>query len=127
VEVLQVTPNANAAIHAANEFNSPPAAGKQFFMVEVQTTYTGNGTDASQTVIAGLTFKALGPSNVAYDFSDNCGVIPNELESSKDVFKGGTVTGNICWAVTPADANALLMDVEPGLSVNSSPVFFALK
>ena len=92
----------------------------------VQATYTGNGTDTSQSVLTALTFKALGPSNVTYDYSDDCGVIPNELPSSKDVFKGGSVTGNICWVVTNAYAKALLQDVEPEFSVKTAPVFFAL-
>ena len=74
VKVLRSTPDASGAVQVANQFNDPPVAGKQFYMVEVEATYKGNGKDASQSPLLGLTFKALGPSNVAYDeSSDSCG------------------------------------------------------
>jgi hypothetical protein len=122
VRVNKSMPNATAAVRAENQFNDPPAAGRQFFIVNVTVTYTGKGSEAP---FAGLTFYALGRSNVAYDqSSDGCGVVPNELDSFKKVFKGGKLTGNVCFSVRKSDARSLLLMVEPGFSFEETQIFF---
>jgi hypothetical protein len=122
VRVNKSRPNANAAVRAENQFNDPPAAGRQFFIINVTVSYTGKGSDAP---FSGLTFYALGRSNVAYDESeDGCGVVPNELDSFKKVFKGGKLTGNVCFSVRKSDVRSLLLMVEPGFSFEDTQVFF---
>ncbi len=53
--------------------------------------------------------------------------MPDELNRSKDAFKGGTLTGNICWAVATTDAMPLIMYGEQSFSVDNTRVWFSLK
>ena len=121
VRVNSSTPNATAAVLAENEFNDRPAAGRQFFIINVTETYTGKG---KSNAMEGLTLSALGRSNVAYDYSDDCGVVPNEIEDTKDVFSGGSLTGNVCFSVKTSDAPSLLLMTEPGFSLDDTLAFF---
>src|SRR3954451_25389863 len=68
--------NATQLVLNANMFNDKPARGRQFFMINLTLTYVGRGSSSS---FEGLSVKALGRSNVAYDSSDDCGVTPHEL------------------------------------------------
>jgi hypothetical protein len=119
-----VYPNATAAILAANQFNDPPPAGSQFFMVAVSATYSGSGSSHLDPTSR---FRAVGASNVAHTmFEDhNCGVMPSpnlELDNPQ-VFSGGTISGNAgCWTVTTADASSLVMFVH-----TDTDVWFALR
>lgn len=107
--VVRVTsPDANAwpRVRAENQFNDRPKAGHTFFMVRLVATYRGT---KARDILFGSDFEAVGRSNVAYqDFDPGCGVIPNELPSTK-VFQGGTVAGNVCWSVKKSDVPSLLM------------------
>ena len=122
VTVVSVTPDATAAVMAANQFNDPPAAGRQFFIARVSATYIGAG---SARLSASYRLRAVGPAAVSYStFNDSCGVIPDEL-GDPDVFTSGTLTGNVCWSVAAGDAPALVMFDEP-LSSNATRYFFRL-
>jgi hypothetical protein len=110
--VLSVTPDATAAVLAENIFNSPPAAGKQFFIARVTATYLGGG---SSRFDGSFRLRAVGPSAVSYStFVDSCGVIPDDLPDP-EVFTGGTVAGNVCWSVLSSDAGGLVLYDDPFL------------
>jgi hypothetical protein len=117
-------PNATAAVLEENQFNDRPAAGRQFFMINVTVAYTGKG---SSTALGDLTFSALGRSNVAYDTSDDCGVVPKELDEFKKVFSGGSLTGNLCFSVKRSDVSSLLLLVDPGFSFSDAQYFFRVR
>jgi hypothetical protein len=121
IRVNGSVPNATRAVLAENQFNDPPAAGRQFFMINVTATYAGGG---KSTLLGGVSFGALGRSNVAYDSGDSCGVVPKELDTFKDVFTGGKLTGNVCFSVRKSDVASLLLMVEPSISLNDRLVFF---
>jgi len=122
LRVNGVVRNANAAIHAANEFNDPPARGRQFFMIGV--TYI-NRSKKSDEIFSLGSLAAVGRSNVAYDYSDDCGVLPHELEEMKSVFPGGRLTGNICFAVRKKDVASLELYYTP--LFDETNLFFALR
>jgi hypothetical protein len=124
VAVLSVTPDATAEVLAENQFNDPPAPGRQFYIARVRATYTGND---SASFDGGYRLRAVGSSSVEYtSFGDSCGVIPDEL-SDNQVFTNGMIEGNVCWAVRSTDASTLVMyDIGPFLS-SASPVYFALR
>lgn len=124
LRVNKAIPNATAAVLAENQFNDPPAAGRQFFMINITASYTGTGS--SQTLGA-LTLDALGRTNVAYDSSDSCGVTPNEFDEFKTVFRGGSLSGNLCFSVKRTDVASLLLLVEPGLSFSNAQDFLRLR
>jgi len=106
VTVLAVTSDATDAVLRENQFNEPPATGRQFFIVRVAATYTGEGSDEFG---GRYRFEAVGVSAVSYSaFDDSCGRFPDELPNP-DVFTGGTIEGNICWSVRTEDAGTLVM------------------
>lgn len=123
MKVVSSTPDATAAVLARNQFNDPPKAGEQFFIVRVTATYEGQGSD---TFDGSYRLRAVGASAVAYStFSNSCGVIPDELPSA-EVFSGGSITGNECWAVKSSDASSLVLYDDPISSVPKR-LFFALR
>ena len=124
LRVNKSVPNATQQVLDENMFNDKPAAGRQFFMINVKLTYVGKG---SSSPYSGLTLKALGRSNVAYDYSDDCGVTPNELDDFKKVYSGGSISGNVCFSVKKSDVSSLLLLVEPGFSFDDTERFFRVR
>jgi len=122
-QVNSVTPDATAQVLATNQFNSPPASGDQFFMVNFTMTYKGSNSSNVTDIVTSL--GTVGAANTGYtSFGNSCGVVPNELDQSQDVFTGGTITGNLCWDIASSDAASLILYFTPFLSSNH--VFFAL-
>ena len=127
VTVTQVVPDATQQVLAANQFNDPPPAGYQDFMMAVTATYNGTG---SSNLDSGFTFRSVGASKVAYTTFDQptCGVLPEPDIDLNDpqVFSGGTISGNAaCWVVKNSDASSLVMFAHRFLADNE--VFFALR
>lgn len=123
VSVLSSTADATDIVLRENQFNDPPTAGRQFFIVDVSATYLGSGSD---TAFAGLAFSAVGESSVAYDLEDTCGVIPDEFDAFNEVFSGGTITGNVCWSVRSADVQSLVLILDEGFGFDGERFFLAL-
>jgi hypothetical protein len=123
VKVISVTPNATAAVLAENQFNDPPATGKQFFIARLSATYVGEGHarfDGTYRI------RAVGNSGVILTtFSNGCGVIPDKLPDP-DVFPSGTVTGNLCWEVSASDASSLVAVDRPFL-MDPSPFYVSMQ
>lgn len=115
---LGVPREAGAEVAATNEFNDPPEAGMQYWIVPVTASYTGDGTGS---VWVDITVKFVGSDNRTY--GDRCGVIPDPIDEVGDLYKGGVAEGNTCVAV-PAGANGL-WTVSTGFV--GDPVFFAAK
>lgn len=105
MQVVSSDPDADAEIAAENQFNDPPEAGRQFFMVRVRATWAGSGSSRFE---GSYRLRALGAaSGVTYStFEDSCGVIPDELEDP-EVFSGGTIEGNVCFSVREQDVSGL--------------------
>ena len=123
MKVVSSTPDATAAVLAENQFNDPPKAGEQFFIARVTATYIGSGSD---TFDGTFRLRAVGASAVSYaTFENSCGVIPDRI-SDAEVFTGGTITGNVCWAVRSSDATSLVLYDDPITSVPTR-LFFALR
>lgn len=104
-----------AEVAAANQFNDPPKAGMEYWIVPITATYTGNKTGNPGF---GITVKFVGSDNRTYE--DRCGVILDPLSDVGDLYKGGVARGNTCVAV-PAGANGL-WTVATGFV--GKPVFF---
>ena len=102
-------------IAAENQFNDPPEAGMEYWMVPVTATYKGDDTGNTAFEIS---VKFVGSDNRTYD--DRCGVIPTPLEDVGELYKGGVAEGNVCVAV-PAGADGL-WTVSTGFG--GKPVFF---
>ena len=113
IQVLSITPDATSAVAEENQFNDPPQTGWQFYIVEVEVAYLGEG---SQSPWLHVDFGGLGTGNAVRD--DSCGVIPNDLDDFTELFTGGSISGNICFAAPSAEVNAgsmvLLVDGSRG-------------
>jgi hypothetical protein len=101
ITIHSTTQDATAAVLAENRFNDPPAAGRQFVMADVATTYTGTETG---TPWIDLSFRILGSANNVFGSAsaDSCGVIPNALSDTGELYPEGSSRGNVCVSV-PAD------------------------
>ena len=124
IRVAEVTPQANDAVAAENQFNDPPAEGRQYFMARIEGTYTGS---ESSNFWLDMNLKAVGPSNVAYEGMDaSCGVIPDAIDDTGETFPGGSVSGNVCWSVSSDDAAGLVMIVEETFTMEDTRSFLSL-
>ncbi|TGJ97552.1 hypothetical protein DLJ96_06270 [Actinotalea fermentans ATCC 43279 = JCM 9966 = DSM 3133] len=88
-------------ISAENQFNSPPEAGLEFWIVPLTATYQGA---TSGTPWLDLSVKFVGDDAVTYE--GYCGVIPNNIQDVGELYAGGVAEGNACVAV-PAGAPGL--------------------
>lgn len=93
--------DATEAVMSENEFNEPPAEGRQFVLAPVTAVYGG---DESGLAWMELTIEFVGSAGNTFGsaFEDDCGVIPSPLIDQGEVFAGGEVSGNVCVSV-PAD------------------------
>jgi hypothetical protein len=111
-----------AAVMAANQFNDPPRAGNQFFIVQIQATYHGTGS----TLFLNSDLKLVGASNhvyTAFGTDSRCGVIPDDIQDKGEVFTGATVSGNICFQVPTTEVPSLVMFSDEPLT---NDIFLAL-
>lgn len=126
ITVLSVTPNATAAVLAANRYNTPPAPGYQFYIARVHIARTA---PASQSfVLGGLGgLRTVGASGVAYStYENSCGVVPDPLTTA-EVFPGGAIVGNVCWQVRSSDVSSLVLYYDwYASSVKHQRLYFAL-
>jgi hypothetical protein len=125
LKVIDVITNATDQVMAENQFNDPPAEGRQFFIVRVSATNNSNQPASIRSIAS---FSAVGKSAVAYEtYEDRCGVIPDEL-SDAEVFPGGTIEGNICWSVKKEDVKTLVMFVDSYVTFDQKDrVYFSLR
>ena len=115
LKVTAYNPNATAEILAANQFNKPPADGMQYALVGVELAYTDAGTKDKEAPFL-VSLKAVGRSNASYSWSDNFVVPPDQFDTTKDVFKGGSAKGNVAFTVTAADAPQLVLYAKAGFT-----------
>lgn len=107
ITVLSVTPNANKLIDEHNYFYTPPDRDHQYFVARLSVVRIGDSAKRLDR-----DFDAVGGSNVAYDTGCKYESVPKPLER-KEIFPGGSVTGNICWHVRSGDVPSLVMFYDP--------------
>ncbi len=82
-------------------------------MVGVELSYTDQGTDDKASPYD-VTVKAVGPRNTSYNAFDTSASPPNRLDISTDIFKGGTVRGNLLFTIDTSDAEQLIIYANGG-------------
>jgi Domain of unknown function (DUF4352) len=123
VTVNSFTPAATSAVLAANEFNDKPPAGTQFVLMNV--TVTNNGGDTDKRIPAfDLPVKAVSKSGKTYESNGCITVLPDPLNWGTDLFKGSSVTGNLCLIVDDADAAGLTMYIDAFLPDYTSATYY---
>ena len=122
LSVLSFDGDATSAIEEENQFNSAPAPGHVYVMVQVQGTYTG--TDFGSMWLD-LNYYLAGDTNVIYEEASV--VAPGELNNQPDTLPGGTVAGNLAFMVPEDTLNSLVMLIsDGGLRYADTIAYFSL-
>lgn len=124
--VTDVALDATETVMSENEFNEPPADGRQFVMFGVEATY--DGTDSGTAwldfswAIVGSGGNTFGDSG---DMEDYCGVIPNDLNEAGEAFPGASVSGNVCFSVPSDQIEGSTIRIEELISFEDTRAFYA--
>ena len=124
VKVLSSDLDATDQVVGENMFNSEPATGGKYALVEIEVTYRGEGKSESWGEID---FHMYYNGSVQEDVQ--CGLmmtLPNEYSASQEQFSGSTVSGNICFEVPSSVDDALLVVEDSGWFSGDSQRFFSL-
>ncbi|HVE46480.1 MAG TPA: hypothetical protein VNA57_07010 [Acidimicrobiales bacterium] len=121
LSVQGVTPDATDEVMAENRFNDPPEEGHQFFIVNVSATYAGR--EDSALPLGDFSFSVVGSGNT--QIREGCGVTPDKFDFYAEVFAGGSLSGNICFAVPSVATDSLVLYADAGV-LNDQRAFFAL-
>jgi hypothetical protein len=106
-------------IRTAAEFNDPPPAGFDFYLVDLNATYNGTGTGS----IFDLDIDGVTDSNITLD--GYCGFYDNTFDISQDVFPGGTLQGTVCFVVPSGDTASLVLSVRESFEFDADAFYFA--
>lgn len=125
VEFGDVTRDAGDIVAEENQFNDPPADGRQFVMTEVTVTYDG---DDSGMPWVDLSFQFYGSEGNTFSTGsdDRCGVIPDSLSDEGEMFPGATASGNVCLSVPSDQLDGGAWIVEDTFTLDADRVFVAL-
>jgi hypothetical protein len=102
LQIVDINPDAAAAIAEENPFNEPPPAGSTLTLITVALGYFG--LEDPKTVFE-VSISAVGSGNV--ELAAQCGLVPQDLLTFSQVFSGAVVLGNVCFVTTPEDIPAL--------------------
>ena len=101
----------------------PAPAGKQFVMAKVNAVYNGAGSKMA-IVDLRIAFVGVGGNTFGSSSNDYCGVIPDSLQDTGEVFTGATVSGNECAAVASDQVAEGSWSVKAGFDADAT--FFGL-
>jgi hypothetical protein len=126
VTVNYVDKDAADVVHEENQFNAPPAEGRNFVLYGVTATYDG---ETSGTAWIDLSFKIVGSDGNTFGTGtdDFCGVIPDSLFNAGEAFPGGTVEGNNCISAEADQLDGGALTVESLLDFADQPAYIALE
>ena len=106
-------PDATRFVLAVNIFNDEPESGNRYYMITVGVLNLGGDT----AEVSNLDFKFIGHKRTVYDFSDDCGVIHNELDV--ELYPSGHDVGHLCFEV-PKNERDFVLIYEPLFSFDDS-------
>lgn len=110
VQILEPAYDGTSDVMDENQFNDPPPDGEAFAIARVKITYESGPAPGS---VSELNLKAVGPSAVVLTwFGNYCGVVPDSLETSAELFPGGSTEGNLCFSTAEGDIGAMTMLID---------------
>jgi hypothetical protein len=119
--------DATAAVMAANEFNTPPAAGQRYITIHLSATFAGR-PDAQKSTVSDLSLRSVGAKGVAYNSYDCSASLAKPLETFTDVFAGATLEGDVCFLIDDSDADSLRLYIETyDSNLDNTTTFFSLR
>lgn len=126
LRVTSVNRDAEELILAENMFNDPAPPGQQFLLVGIDAQLAP-GAEESSLFWTDISLKVVGPRALAYSQGNaECGVTPAELIDTPEVFPGGRIQGNACWAARSSEIEGMVLMVESLFGSDDEPRFFAL-
>lgn len=123
VVINSVTFKADDKVAAANQFNEPPAEGKEYVLINYTATYIGN--DPAGETPAFVLVDFVTAEGVTIDGADSLVAAPDAIDSMTVLYNGASVSGNVVRAVPSANAQDGVLAVTPGLLADK--VFVAVK
>jgi hypothetical protein len=115
VRVDAVNRNADAVVVDSGAGNSPPSEGQRYLMVTVTVRYEGSLESSTPFDLTLIVEEADGSAH--FNYSGECGFIPDELDDFAEVVPGAELMGNVCWSLPVddiADAFLLVEDIYEG-------------
>lgn len=101
------------------------ASGHQFFIVTITVVNKGEQPVDMYEV---MSLSLVGNSNVSYPQGLECWTYPDEIDITKTLFPGGSLTGNLCFSVPSSEVDSLVMYYEPLVFWGTSEiVYWALR
>ncbi len=123
VQLLESKRGEEAAqlIHAANQFNDPAPAGKEYLLIKARVKSLH--TDGQSHRISGGDFKLTGDRLTRYL---PVGVVPPPPQLQAELFSGGESTGWIAYEIGQGEGQ-LMVEFDPLSASEAQSVFIALK
>ncbi len=124
ISVESITEDANHIVKQHDAFTQPPK-GHQFLIVRVQVINVGEQPIETHRV---RRFALLGKSRLSYGRASEYWTFPDEFDTSRTIFPGGALSGNLYFTIESADVEDLIMyyEIEP-LFGESEFIYWALK
>jgi len=123
VVINSVTFKADDQVAAANQFNEPPAEGKEYVLINYTATYIGNDPNGDTPAFVLVDFVTA--DGVTVDGADSTAVAPDAIDTLTTLYNGASVSGNVVRAVPSSNAQDGVLAVTPGLLADK--VFVAVK
>lgn len=121
-----LSPEAQAAVLSANEFNPPPEEGMRYILVNLEATYAGTEDAATAAPFSGFSYSVFGSAAVERDNFSTPAVAPDpELDTFAELAAGGVAAGNVVVAVG-ADETGLALRITPSFSFDETEAWIAL-
>ncbi|SFA81715.1 hypothetical protein SAMN05216266_101617 [Amycolatopsis marina] len=125
--VVDITRDATDVVLQENEFNEPPADGRQFVLFSVEATYAGADSGTAWTDFSWAIVGNDGNTFGGGSMNDYCGVIPTPLDETGETFAGGNVKGNVCISAASDQLDGATIRVEETLSFEDTRAFYGLQ
>jgi len=127
VTVNSVDLNGDAAVAAANPFNSPAPAGQKYIVVNATAAFGGSGETDTEAPFVGVSWSVFGSGGEEHRTIDSIAVPPDPaFDGTKDLVKGGSTTGNIAFTVN-TDETDLVLRVQPVFSLDETEAWVSLE
>ncbi|WP_370327420.1 hypothetical protein [Euzebya sp.] len=108
LRVVDSDDDAAERIAAANQFNAPPPEGHRQVMVEVVLERRGRGP----AVVRGTITAALGtPAGRTFPLGQDCGILPDPLDTGQPVRESQEIRGQWCWVVPEEELAKIRLEV----------------
>ena len=122
VEVVGAILNGTQTVLDENMFNDPPEPGSQYVLVSIEATYAGG---ESSTFWVDMLYELVGGDGTGFKPSD--AVAPDSILDAGEVPAGGSVAGNLLFAVASDQIAGGTLMVEEAFARDDTRVYFAIR